>query len=137
MKLLISSRTELALAAVRELTQHDTPLKGAELAALLGTTPHYLPHVVRPLVRRGWVQSDRGPTGGYRLTENPAEVTLYDFIEAVEGPMEEDQCVLRDKACPTVDLCALHEPWLRARRALFDEMRRTSLADLPVARGAA
>ncbi|MDH3607319.1 MAG: Rrf2 family transcriptional regulator [Acidimicrobiia bacterium] len=137
MKLSISSKTELALAAVRELTLRDSPLKGAELAALLGTTASYLPHVVRPLVRRGWIESDRGPTGGYRLIEDPAAVSLYEFLEAVEGPMEEDRCVLRDKACEGDDLCALHEPWLRAREALFAELRLTTLADLDMIEGAA
>lgn len=130
MKLEISQRTELALSAIRELRRHDTALKGADLAALLDTTSTYLPHVLRPLVRRGWVESDRGPTGGYRLSENPSRITLFELIEVIEGPMEEGRCVLRGKPCPTLDLCALHEPWLRARRALFAELRQTTLADV-------
>ena len=52
------------------------------------------------------------------------------FIETVEGPQEPDRCVLRGKPCPVVDNCALHEPWLRAREALFSELRRTTLADV-------
>jgi Rrf2 family protein len=131
MKLEISRKTELALAAIRELRRHESPLKGADLAELLDTTATYLPHVLRPLVRRGWVESDRGPTGGYRLNAEPSQITLFELIEIIEGPMDEGRCVLRGKPCPSVDLCVLHEPWLRAREALFDELRRTTLADVP------
>lgn len=137
MKLEMSRKTELALAAIQELHRRSAPLKGAELAALLGTTPHYLPHVVRSLVHRGWVESGRGPTGGYRLRAEPADITLFDVIEAVEGPTEENRCVLRGKPCPPSDLCALHEPWLRAREALFTELRRTTIADIRIGKAAA
>jgi Rrf2 family protein len=132
MRLEISRKTELALSAIKELRQHQDPLKGADLAELLETTATYLPHVVRPMVRRGWIESDRGPNGGYRLAEDPSNITLFDFIEVIEGPMDEGRCVLRGKPCPSVDLCVLHEPWLRARQALFAELRQTTLADVPL-----
>ena len=137
MKLEISRKTELALSAIGELRRHQDPLKGADLAALLETTATYLPHVLRPMVQRGWIESDRGPTGGYRLAEEPSNITLFDLIEVIEGPMDEGLCVLRGKPCPSVDLCVLHEPWLRARQALFDELRQTTLADVPLGEEAA
>jgi len=137
MKLEISRKTELALAAIQELRRHETSLKGADLATLLDTTATYIPHVLRPLVQRGWVASDRGPTGGYRLSEEPSNITLLDLIEVIEGPLDEGLCVLRGKPCPSVDLCVLHEPWLRAREALFAELRQTTLADVPLGEEAA
>lgn len=137
MKLEISRKTELALAAIRELRRHESPLKGADLAASLDTTATYIPHVLRPLVQRDWIESDRGPTGGYRLAVDPDEITLFDLIEAIEGPLDEGRCVLRGKPCPSLDLCVLHEPWLRAREALFDELRKTTLADVPLGEEAA
>ena len=132
MKLEISRKTELALAAVRELRRHQSPLKGADLAEALDTTATYLPHILRPLVRRGWVESERGPTGGYLLVEDPATITIFEFIEVVDGPLDEGRCVLLGKPCPSLDLCVLHEPWHRAREALFTELRKTTLADMPL-----
>lgn len=137
MKLEMSRKTDLALRAIRELNRYDNALKGADLAELLGTTSAYLPHVMRPLVRRGWIESNPGPNGGYRLSEVPANITLYDLIDAVEGPIEEGRCVLRGQPCPAVDLCVLHEPWQRAREALFAELQRATLADVPTSKEAA
>jgi Rrf2 family protein len=133
----MSRKTELAIRAIQELGRHESLLKGADLAEILDTTSSYLPHVLQPLVRRGWVESNPGPTGGYRLDGPPAGITLYDLIEAVEGPMEEGRCVLRGKPCPAIDLCVLHQPWRRAREALFAELQRTTLADIPMGEEAA
>lgn len=137
MKLEVSGRTEIAISAIRELRTRDgASVKAAELAELLGTTANYLPQVLRPLVRRGWITSDRGPTGGYRFTADATEVSLFEVLEAVEGPWDENRCVLRGKPCPAIDLCVLHEPWQRARGALVAELKRTTVADLPLERTA-
>ena len=36
-----------------------------------------------------WWQGKRGPGGGYVLARDPAEITVLDIIEAVEGPLAE------------------------------------------------
>lgn len=130
MKLEMSRRTELALKALRSLVREKTPTKGPILAEALDTTASYLPHVLRPLVARGWVDSDRGPTGGYRLASNPEDISLLELIEAIEGPIDSNRCVLRGSPCPPRDLCALHEPWQRARKALMEELRDTTISDV-------
>ena len=127
MKLEISQKTELALSALLALQGYDSPLKGAELAEQLGTTASYLPHVMRPLVRIGWVESDRGPTGGYRLVVQPSAITLFDLIEAVEGPIDDGRCVLRGSPCTEAQPCALHVPWQDARNAMTAQMQATPL----------
>lgn len=130
MKLEMSRRTELALRALRTLVGEREPMKGAILADVLGTTAPYLPHVMRPLVGHGWVGSDRGPTGGYRIASDPERISLLELIEAIEGPIDSNRCVLRGSPCPPRDLCALHEPWQRARKALIEELRETSISEV-------
>ena len=129
MKLSLEQRTELALRAVRALHHHEHRVRGRDLASQLGTTTQYLPQVLRPLVRAGWIDSTPGPRGGYRLAASPDEVSLLTLIEAMEGPTTPAPCVLRGGPCDAVgDRCALHDPWQRAREALLDE-----LAAIPVA----
>ena len=130
MKLEMSRRTELALTALRTLVEEGSPVKGAVLADGMGTTASYLPHVMRPLVAGGWVESDRGPTGGYRIASDPGDISLLELIEGIEGPIDSNRCVLRGSPCPPRDLCALHEPWQRARKALIEELRDTTIADV-------
>lgn len=65
-KLEVTRKADLALRAVRVLSADQRAWKGSELAGTIGTTPGFLAQLLGPLVRRGWVESAVGPTGGYR-----------------------------------------------------------------------
>lgn len=128
MRLSLEQRTDIALLAVRQLHADGSRVRGRELAPAVGTTTHYLPQVLRPLVRAGWVDSSPGPTGGYVLAVDPADVSLLDLIELMEGPVSPAPCVLRGGPCGKQDdTCALHDPWQGARAALVAELAATPL----------
>lgn len=102
-------------------------MQSTDLAAAIDTTHTYLPQIMSPLVKMGWVDSKRGPTGGYTLVTDPETISVLDLIEAVEGDTDTETCVLRGGPCGGVDQCAIHEPWKTARTALLKE-----LASVPV-----
>jgi Rrf2 family protein len=139
MRLEVSRRADLATRALLELRARDGRTKAAVLAERVGTTPGFLTQVMAPLVARGWVRSDPGPTGGYRLA-GAEDVSVLDVIEAVEGPTDTGRCVLEDRACaggrhggaagPAP--CALHGPWSEARQQLLATLAATTLSTLPI-----
>jgi Rrf2 family iron-sulfur cluster assembly transcriptional regulator len=120
MKLALNRRTDLALLALRQLSLQDEPLGGGALAEAIGTTVSFLPQVMAPLIKGGWVASDRGPGGGYRLTGEARNAHLLSVIEATEGPAEDGRCVMRDGPCPGNPSCPIHAVWLEARQVLMD-----------------
>jgi Rrf2 family iron-sulfur cluster assembly transcriptional regulator len=117
-------RTDLALRALHAIGAGAQPIAGIELAAGIGTTLSFLPQVMAPLVRGGWVTSERGPGGGYRLTGNAVSASVLDVIESTEGPSEDGRCVLFDAACPGTLTCPVHLVWMEARRVLVDGLGR-------------
>ena len=119
MRLEITRKADLATRALLELAGLERRAKASELAERLGTTPGFLSQVMAPLVARGWVRSDPGPAGGYRLAVGADEVTVLDVIEAIEGPTDTGRCVLEDRGCSGAGLCALHVPWSHARGQLL------------------
>jgi Rrf2 family protein len=133
-RLEVSRRSDLAVRALLELAATGDKRKAADLADRLGTTAGFLSQVVTPLVGRGWVRSEPGPTGGYTATVRLEEVSLLDVLEAVEGPTDTGRCVLQARACSVAGPCALHQPWSEARATLLDHLGRTRLSTLPRAR---
>jgi Rrf2 family iron-sulfur cluster assembly transcriptional regulator len=127
MKLQLMQRTELAWRAVRLLEGREEIMRASELAVELGTTSAYLPGVMRPLVRSGWLKSQPGPTGGYWLSTDLTDRSLLELIELMEGPTETGTCVLRGADCDESNQCALHDAWRSARGALME-----NLAEIPV-----
>lgn len=125
MRLELTRKTDLALRALEALLRDATLRKGTELAATLDTSAGFLVQVLAPLARVGWVRSVPGPRGGYAATAAAAHVSALQLIEAVEGPVDDDRCVLREQPCPATVPCALHEAWVPARDALVERLAAT------------
>jgi Rrf2 family protein len=135
MRLEITRRAELAVRAMVALGGDAGRMKAPALADALGTTCGFVPQVIGPLVKAGWVRSDPGPTGGYAGCVDLGEISVLEVIEAVDGATDAGRCVVADRACDTAAPCSLHVAWVRARSELVEVLGGTSLAD--VAAGAA
>lgn len=123
MRLEVTRRAGLAVRAMAALAPLGTRAKAGDLAAALETTAGFVPQVVGPLVKAGWVRSIPGPTGGYALTDRAAHASVLDVLEAIDGPTDNGRCVVEDQACGGGDApCALHEAWSLARAALMSQL---------------
>lgn len=131
-RLEITRRADLAVRAMRELGATTDRLKAQNLAEALETTPGFVPQVVGPLVKAGWVRSDPGPTGGYVLEVSLDRISVLDVIEAVDGPTDDGRCVVADVACDAGRPCVLHDAWTAARDELTDALRTMSVSSIDV-----
>ena len=129
MRLEITRRADLAVRAMALLAEGGQ-LKAADLARGLEATPAFVPQVVGPLVKAGWVRSDPGPAGGYLLVVPPEGVSVLDVVEAVDGPTDTGRCVVADAPCGRERVCALHGAWIRAREELTASLRAVSVRDV-------
>lgn len=130
MRLEITQRADLAVRALLALAGCPARLKSADLADALGTTPGFVPQVMGPLVRAGWVRSDPGPTGGYQLIVGVDELSVLQVIEEIDGPTENGRCVVAGGPCEARQPCSLHFAWAKARHELV-----TSLGSMLLAAG--
>ncbi len=130
MRLEITRRADLAVRAMTALATADGRLKSGDLADSLGTTTGMVPQVVGPLVKAGWVQSDPGPTGGYRLVGAIDAVSILDVIEAVDGATDNGRCVVADRPCDARNRCALHDAWSQGRADLMASLQATPVTAL-------
>lgn len=132
MRLEVTQRADLAVRALLLLKQSPVRLKSADLAGALGTTTGFVPQVMGPLVRAGWVRSIPGPTGGYEPVAALDGLSVLDVVEAVDGPTENGRCVVADRPCEAAVPCVLHAAWGRARRELVASLAGLSLAAVSV-----
>ncbi len=127
MRLEITRRAELAVRALDVVSKSDIAIKGSDLADALGTTSGFVPQVMAPLVKAGWVTSSTGPTGGYACVGELATISVLDVIEAVDGPTENGRCVVADSDCDARHPCVLHDAWARARSELLEALATVSV----------
>ena len=119
-------RAMLALARAAE----GRRLSVRAIASEMTIPVRFLPQVMADLVRAGLVDAVIGRSGGYRLSRDPARVSLLDVIEAVEGDSRRQTCVLRGGPCGLDGFCDVHAVFLEAQDALLRPLAATTLADL-------
>ena len=120
-------KTDLALSALTRLAETGDLVHGADLAEALHTTTQFMPHVLGPLVRAGWVTSLPGPRGGYRLAADLEKRSILEVIELIEGPTDDGRCVLGGP-CRTEVRCVAHDAWSEARNALLERLEATPVS---------
>jgi Rrf2 family protein len=133
MRLEISRRAELAVRALQVIDQAPERIKADALARELSTTAGFVPQVVGPLVKRGWVRSDPGPRGGYSGAIALDDVSVLDVIEAIDGPTDLGRCVVADGPCGPAPHCVLHRAWTLARDELLTHLDAQPLGTLAAA----
>lgn len=113
-------------------------LPGKSLAKLHGFSETYLLKHLRALATAGVVEAMPGPRGGYRLSRAPANITLLDIVEAIDGREPAFLCreIRRRGPGKTKDPCAYKTDCFIKSRMLAAEavwrsaLRAQTLADL-------
>jgi Rrf2 family protein len=85
----VSSQVRYAICGVFDLAYNGQgePLQVRVIGQRQRIPIRYLEQIFQRLRRGGLVEARRGPGGGYRLARSPAEITLRDVVEAMEGPI--------------------------------------------------
>jgi len=113
-------------------------LSTARLAEYHEVPPAYLAKHLQAMSRAGILEAAQGPRGGYRLARCPAEITVLEVVEAVDGPTPGFRCAEIRRRGPAGGLplreyrvpCAIHAVMDAADAAWRAELRATSLADV-------
>lgn len=74
-----------------------------------GIPRHFLSKILQILVRKKLLVSTKGPSGGYKLAKKASDISLYDVIEAIDGPEIFDKCGILNRTCNEENTCILHE----------------------------
>jgi len=84
----ISSKSEYGVRALFELAQcyGQPPVQSGEIAERQNIPEAYLNQLLITLRKAGLIRSVRGPLGGHQLARLPAQVTLAEIVDALEGP---------------------------------------------------
>jgi Rrf2 family protein len=54
------------------------------------------------------VDSSMGPKGGFRLSRKPSQINVLEIIEAIQGRLSLNKCLLSVDACSRQDDCPVH-----------------------------
>ena len=128
----LSARFRYGCSALVHLAAfHDEGPVALEALAEDASIPEkYLSKIIQDLRRSGLIRSTRGPHGGYMLSGRPADVTVLDIWEALEGPLCPVDCLEDPEACGLMDECVTRDVWSRVRDAVSEVLKSVTLEEL-------
>jgi Rrf2 family protein len=129
----LTQKSKYAVRALVELAISgcEAPLGVYEIARRQSMPERFLEQIFGDLRRSGIIESRRGAHGGYCFSVPPAEVTVLDVVEILDGEVRPARCSAGG-GCYIKDapLCATSEVWEEAREALEGVFGRYTIAEL-------
>jgi len=128
----ISAKVDYAVRATCEVAAHpgDAPLKAEEIARAQEIPLSFLENILVDLRRAGFVRSQRGQVGGYRMAVPASSIKVADVIRAVEGPLADVRGVRPESLAFHGSATALKDVWLATRVGLRRVLERVTIEDI-------
>lgn len=90
----------------------------------------FLSKVLQALSRAELISSWRGKTGGFAILPRGRQASMLEVIEAIEGPICLNVCLVSGRSCARKHHCPAHPVWVQAQRAMVEILAQTVIAEL-------
>lgn len=130
---MLSNSSKYALKGVLYLALHSSSnhkILARDLANLINVPPAYIAKLLQNLVRQNLVNSEKGPNGGFYLSEKNKKEAVINFIYAIDGEDKLNNCLLGLEHCNSARPCPLHAIASPMRDELLSSLKQKNINDL-------
>jgi Rrf2 family protein len=126
----ITRQADYAMRAVAYLAKigEDQRAATSQIADDQKIPPSFLAKIVSQLSVAGLLQTSRGARGGVSLARSPEEISFLEVVEAIDGPILINECVIDSGTCTFGDTCALRPVFCAAQADLVERLDTTSFS---------
>jgi Rrf2 family protein len=123
----IKRETDYAIRCLFYLSgKEDEVVMVDEIAQEMRIPKTFLAKILQRLAKAGLVLSYVGVKGGFYIAKNPEEISLYDVITAIEGPVAMNKCTVNKRSCSLSSRCKVHPIWVNVRREIEEVLRKNT-----------
>lgn len=105
----IKRNTDYALRALVYMAEAggERSYPMGEIASATGAPETFLRKVVQKLDAAGVVATKRGAGGGVSLRKHPNVISVFEVVEAVQGPVAINKCFVSNRECIDREACGI------------------------------
>lgn len=132
----ISAQDEYGLRVLLRIARQEGEegLSITQLCEAEGLSQSYMAKVTRALRMAGFIESTRGPKGGYVLAQSPETIRINQVLHALGGALFDDSfCHAHTgglRICTNSVDCSVRSLWRIVQVALDSVLERVTLRDL-------
>lgn len=123
----ITRQADYAVRAILYLAEKGsgTRVSTAQIARERNIPLTFLAKIVSQLSVAGIIHATRGARGGVSLARPADKINLLEIVEAIDGPVALNECVIDSDLCPQGDLCTVRAVWCDAQAELVKRLAQT------------
>lgn len=127
----ITNAAEYAIRAILKMAMNPEKVYTAtELFVDIEAPQKFLSKILQKLAQRKILTSTRGIKGGFKLKKPIDTLTLFDIIEAIDGPIGLNKCLIDGYECSREKYCPVHIVWEEAQGELKKVLTKKTLKNL-------
>lgn len=126
----ITREADYALRIVSILAAEQTHI-GARLISEKSKVPYrFTLKILSKLLQSGLIKSFRGVNGGYAVNRPVVEITLLQVIEAIDGPIAINRCMIEPEICANTGVCKVQKNLYRVQKMLAEKLNQITFEDI-------
>lgn len=129
--MILSTKGRYGLKAIFELSLNygSGPVSLKKIADEYDISESYLEQLFAKLKKNGYIDTVRGPHGGYYLAKKPEEITVGMVLRTLEGDITTSECINKD-VCSRESVCATRVILEKIEKSINDVIDNITLADM-------
>lgn len=128
----LTKKADYGLIALKHLALRpgNTAASAKDISTAYGIPLPLLSKILQKLVRNGFLQSEHGTNGGYKLARDARNITALDVIRSIDGPIILTACFTEHGECTHSDKCNVREPLRRIHEGIVRLLGSITIRDI-------
>jgi Rrf2 family protein len=128
----LTKKADYGLMALKYLAERPAvaALSTKEVADAYGIPVQLLAKILQQLTRSGLLRSHAGMNGGYALARDARQISAFEVILAIDGPLFITSCSKGKTGCELTPNCTIKEPLARVNETIAGVLKSISIQDI-------
>ena len=128
----LTKKADYGLIALKHLALRSEAESASakDIAATYGIPLPLLSKILQKLARNGFLQSEHGTNGGYRLARDPRKISALEVIRSIDGPIILTSCFTEHGECHHSEKCNVREPLRRVHEGILRLLGSITINDI-------
>lgn len=130
----LTKKADYSLIALKHFAikqqEKGTAVSAKEVSDSCGIPLPLLSKLLQKLGKSGFLISEYGTNGGYRLARAPKQISTLEVIRAIDGPIVLANCFTEHAVCGHASRCTVKKPLRRIHEGILDLLKSVSIQDM-------
>jgi Rrf2 family protein len=129
----LTKKADYGLMALKYLAEQQDPnasQSAKDIAEAYHIPPQLLAKILQTLAKASLLVSHAGTNGGYALARPATQISAFEVIRAIDGPLFITSCITIHGACDLTSHCTIKEPLRKVNDSIKDLLSGITIADL-------